>query len=220
MNVAILPITCAALFASGIGGQVVFNPFDPVATLTDPAFQTSSSAMTLALVGLWWFHYVNIVILGFNVLLPMYPFDGGRILQSAMWARSGYRRSMDIAVNAGLVGAMALGVVGLVAKETLLIAIAIFGAWACWVERKRLRANDDILMSMETGGDPLSGLGGAYDPTLEGDDPREAKRQKAEEEEQAEVDRILAKISGSGMESLTKRERKALDRFSEKKRGG
>lgn len=224
VNVAILPITTGALLALGLGDVVLFNPFDPIGTLASPVFQSSSTAVTLGLVGLWWFHYVNIVIGAFNVLLPMYPFDGGRILQSSLWARVGYRRSMGVAVNAGLVGAMALGVIGLVARETVLVAIAIFGAWACWVERKRLRGDVDIAMeaSSEAGGaDPMSGFGGGYDPMLEeAVDPREAKKVRDEEEEQAEVDRILAKISDSGMDSLTKRERKTLDRYSQKKRGG
>ena len=222
VNAAGVLLTSAALIATGLRDHVLFNPFEPITTLAAPAFQSTSTISMLGLVGLWWLHYVNIVILALNLLVPMYPFDGGRILQSGLWPRIGYRRSMEFAVNAGLVGAMALGVVGLVARETVLVAIAIFGAWACWVERKRLRGDVEIAMVPEAEGvDPMSALAGAYNPALEEDeDPAEVRRQLSEEAEQVEVDRILAKISASGMDSLTKRERRALDRYSEKKRGG
>lgn len=219
VNVILLPLTCAALFFAGLGAHIVFNPFDPITVLASPEFSTSSTLGSLGLVGLWWFHYVNIVILGFNVLLPMYPFDGGRILQSALWARVGYRKSMEIAVNAGLVGAMVLAVIGLVGQETMIVAIALFGAWACWVERKRLRADVDLVMEQAGYGGGAE-YGAAYDPSLEDEiDPKEARQQKQEADEQAELDRILAKISATGMDSLSNKERKILDRLSKKRRG-
>ncbi len=50
--------------------------------------------------------------------------------------------------------------------------------------------------------------------------PHEARQQRAAEAEQADVDQILAKISESGLDSLSKRERKLLDRVSKKNRDG
>jgi len=219
VNVLLIPLASGALFVAGLGDHILFNPFDPVTTLAAPEFQASNSIASLGLVGLWWFHYVNLVILAFNVLLPMYPFDGGRILQALLWARTDYRKSMEVAVLAGLVGAMVLAVVGVVSKQTVLIAIALFGAWACWSERKRLRADFELVPDEIGGGDP--GFGGSFDPSLaDGPSPVEIRREKAEIDEQAELDRLLEKISQSGMASLSRKEKQILDRVSKKKRGG
>jgi hypothetical protein len=58
----------------------------------------------------------------------------------------------------------------------------------------------------------------AYEPEPGHAEPTrsEIKQREREEQERAEVDRILEKISTSGMESLTRKERKALERASAK----
>jgi Zn-dependent protease len=41
----------------------------------------------------------NLVLLCFNMLLPMFPMDAGRVLQEVLWSRLGFRRSMKIAAS-------------------------------------------------------------------------------------------------------------------------
>lgn len=223
VHVVILPLTALGLLLAGHAGAIVFNPFAPgpvVASLAAPGEPVKAWLLQT----LWVTHFINIVLLGFNVLLPIFPLDGGRIVQALVWRKTGFRRSMEIAVHTGLAGAVALFIFAVVFGETLLVAIAIFGGIACWVERSRLRAADDI-----TGYVPESyGMGGmgvsAQDMLAEAEKPvrgpgkRQRKQMERERKEQDEVDRILAKIAEQGMQSITPRERKLLDRVSKKKR--
>ena len=36
-------------------------------------------------------------------LFPIFPFDGGRVLQALLWPKKGYERSMEIATGVGMV---------------------------------------------------------------------------------------------------------------------
>ncbi|MDB6150343.1 MAG: hypothetical protein JWQ44_1791 [Chthoniobacter sp.] len=51
--------------------------------------------------------YINGALLLFN-LLPVYPLDGGQILQALLWFRLGYVRSLKIATMIGFIGVAAL----------------------------------------------------------------------------------------------------------------
>ncbi len=220
VNVALIPVTSVALLAAGMGGEILFNPFDPYYVMG--GIDGGGSALLLhARLALWSLHYINIVILGFNVLLPFFPLDGGRIVQAAMWSRSSYRKSMDAAILIGFAGAGVLGVVALVAQEMLLLLIAIFGAVACFVERQRLRADEELAeLNLAPG---ATGLGGSLppgaDPDAEPEGPsrREVKRQEREQRDSEELDRLLAKISESGIGSLSAREKRTLDRIRQRR---
>jgi hypothetical protein len=158
------------------------------------------------------------VILAFNVLLPFYPLDGGRLVQALLWRKMGFRRASEVAIMVGFVGAMALGAFALVTSQLMLLMIAAFGGVSCWAERRRLRGTMDLASDQ-------FGLGASTNLTW-GQEPqgprepskRELKQAKRDEEEREEEDRILAKIAGQGMQSLTRGERKFLDRLREKKR--
>lgn len=220
VNVALFPITSLALVLAGASGAVLFNPFAPSGTYN--LLATGSNLTFYALLALWSFHYINIVILGFNVLLPFFPLDGGRIVQALLWKSKGYRSSMETATLIGFAGAGLLAIISIFLTEMLLLIIALFGFWACWVERQRIRADVELA---EVGAGPLaSGLGAslaeAHDapPRPVRPSRTEIRRQKQEEADAVELDRLLAKIGSQGMESLSRTERKTLDRLSKKKR--
>lgn len=206
VNAALFPILGAAVFVIGPGWSwVVFNPFSPSDVLGDPA-------MTLWKMPLWWFHYINLLLLAFNMLLPMYPLDAGRVLQELLWSRMGYRRATEITVTIGLVVAVTLFVVAITARNGggRLVAIALFGGITCWMERQRLR---------------FAASGGEFEfaASLQPDKPaREPSRRQAERERQhlEEIDRILAKIAREGMGSLTPREKRALQKDTARRRQG
>lgn len=220
VNVAIMPLTAGALYLSGWSSVIFFNPFAPMATVS--AIESSSNLMTVALQSLWWLHFINFVILAFNLLLIFFPFDGGRIVQSLMWARMGYLRSMTTAVYVGLIGAGLMLVVALVLGQSMLVAIGAFGLIACWLERTRLRAADEVTGYMPS---DHAGLGGVAGIPHEPDEPSgpsraERKRIEQEEKEQAELDRILEKISRTGIASLSAVERRLLSKQTKKRQGG
>jgi len=208
VNVAIVPVTSVALWAMGHGRAVVFNPFEP--------------GQELVLIGGFWgsavftAHYANLAILAFNMLLPLYPLDGARTLHALLWRSMGERRATETVVLTGLVVGVGLGIFALVAQETLLLGVAIFGLATCWVERQRLRfagegpAEPDWARSARMGDEEVE----------RGPSRGEIKRAEREAAEQAELDRILAKIASEGMAGLSGKEKRTLQRMTEKKRGG
>ena len=205
VNVILLPILGGTLLALGGGWEsVLFNPFQP----TRPLSVMGSWGMVI----LWWAHFTNLILLAFNVLTPMYPMDGGRIVQCLLWSRLGFDRSMDVSTRIGLVAAVALFILGMVAGQTTLMAVAIFGGMTCWFERKRLA------FARDAGGYAMSSVTAEANRREQAAFDRAARKQAAERAQRAdaqkEVDRILAKISREGMGSLTKKERQTLERAS------
>ena len=226
VHAPIFVVTGVALWLAGIPETVLFHPLDPSATLA--TISSGSTATTYALAGLWIVHYVNTVIFLFNMAMVFFPFDMGRIIHAVLWWKRGYRWATTFAVYFGLAGAAFLFVVALVFGNTFLVAIAVFGGIACWSERQRLQAVDEITGfapgELDAAGGYGASLGGgvslhptAHESADVGPSKRELKKRRREAELTAEIDRILAKISDGGMGSLTRRERKLLAEETKKK---
>ncbi len=216
VHILLAPLLIAALFFAGMGSTVVFHPLQP--SLTVGAISSSSTLMHAVKLTLWWAHYLNVILLAMNLLLVMYPFDGGRIVQELMWSRIGYRRAAERAVVIGFAGAMVLALVALLVGSVTLVLLAVFGAASCWLERRRLRGEDELTAeSFAFGSGSWDDANG--DEAAEGPSRAERKRQEQEAREQEELDRILAKIAASGLPSLTRAESKTLERITQKKRG-
>ena len=212
VNAALLPVLGAGVWiATRDFGLVVFNPFDPGTALgalkTPPTEVGTVGAQHWWLTALWSAHYANLVLLLFNMLVPMFPMDAARVVQAVLWRRVGYDRSMLLTLTVGLAAAAVLAVVAVVVNETMLLAIALFGGVVCYMERRRLQFAGSASMAFPEGPD---------DDELE--TRREAKAEKKRESEQVELDRILAKISDGGMESLSAGEKRTLKRATHHRR--
>ena len=78
-----------------------------------------------------WLGYINILLGVFN-LLPAFPLDGGRLLQSLIWLRTGDRvRATSIAARIGMVFAFLLIAYGLF--SFLVAGNAIGGVWSVFL---------------------------------------------------------------------------------------
>jgi stage IV sporulation protein FB len=226
VNVLLFPVFSLALLAAGASTSVVFafNPFNPGSALGDLWFQSSSTAVSYAKYFLWWAHYMNVALLAFNMLLPMYPMDAARTLQALLWKRLGYRRATQITINTGIFFAVVVAVFALATGQGILLGLAVFAGITCYLERKRLEMTSP---EFDVGG-PSGGYPSARHSPEDRAEARRfaaaAKRQETErlerEAEQREVDRILAKINAEGLASLSKREKETLARATERQRSG
>lgn len=219
VNVLLWPVFGAAVALLAGPSLLLFNPFDPGQWLLD--LTLAGTADRTVLMALGWLYYTNLVLLAFNMLVPMYPLDAGRTLYTLLWRRSDERSAMQTTITVGFVAAIALAVIAVVWSQTILLGVAIWGGLTCWLEKRRLAmiADDPAL----AGYDFSRGYGGLpadEEPVSAAAKHREEKRRQKEAEEQAELDRILAKISAQGKESLTGRERRTLHRATERRRNG
>jgi Zn-dependent protease len=69
--------------------------------------------------------FVNLVILGFN-LLPVFPLDGGQILQSLLWFFLGRARSLQAATIVGFIGAAVFTALALYLQSPIFLILTAF----------------------------------------------------------------------------------------------
>ncbi len=217
VNVIICVITGIAIWA--IDRRVLFAP---------GAFKTyfPSSGWVQAYSYLYWIYVFSYALLLFN-LLPVYPLDGGQLVQSILWKPLGYYKSMMLMLNIGLGGSVIMIMVGLatlgsIGGGILLMLIGISCLLTCAQTRAMMKAEGPWGFSDEDSMDYTSSL---YNPPPEKPSrrsQRSAKRAaKLVQQERAErdrIDRILEKVSQHGMQSLSWWERRTLRKATEHQR--
>ncbi len=207
VNLVLVPVFAVPLYmltrsVSSLG----FNPMTLGAGSAELTLVSGETTWWLVVLGA--FYSINLVLLVFNLLVPMFPMDSARMVYALLWKRGTESKAMWQTVNLGLGVATMLGLVGLVfADGKMLLAIAIFGGIVCSMERRRLQ----FLQY----GEMIPGLSGAGESWKGG-----AVVDEDDEEiiSQEEMDRILAKISESGMGSLSRKDRRTLKRATESSR--
>ena len=189
--------------------------------------ETTSNVAAIVLARVFW---INWILLLFNTILMGLPFDGGRMLQAALWPRMGHYQSTKVAIYAGFVVAVLVGIYSIVFTETMMMFLTIFIFVSCAQEWMALEnAHEDSLFGYD--------FSQGY-TSLEKDEvpappkpkkqnfiqrwlaKRAARKLQQEEEQRREEDRrmdeLLDKIQQFGKDSLTDEENRFLKRVADR----
>ncbi len=221
LNLILMPLFGLILLALGVSWtSVIYNPFHLQTVFTGLHLRDGSQPYWLF--WLWSVHSLNAGLFFFNVLLPMYPMDSGRIVHALLWRRLGHRRATDIVTRVGLGIALVLLALGSTfAGGGRFVSLAIFGGLMCWQERRQMQmVQGDPALADYDFDRGYAGMPGARSEAKAGaraEKARERERKK-EQADQAELDRILAKIATSGMGSLSRGEKRWLEQATERRR--
>ncbi len=151
-------------------------------------------------------------------LMPIFPLDGGQMLQAALWPKVGYYKSMMFACITGMIGAVLLAMWGLAAPNLLMIFIAASGFLTCMNMRTQLVAAGPMV-DYEDAMDYSASLRPEPRKHVTRRSVKRAQRAAREAAtEQAKIDQILAKVSAQGMHSLTWWEKRTLHKATERQR--
>jgi Zn-dependent protease len=193
VNVVLLPLLAGGvlLITGGQWDLVFFNP------LAD-SFGLGVTDHGLLGYAIWSLHVSNVFLLAFNMLVPMYPMDCGRVVHALIWRKKGRDAADRITWTVGIASAVVLATLAFAVEEMMLFAIALFGGFVCFTERRKQRfleaPDEDWSMSFQQA--PKGG------------------NKESQEVDHQEIDRILDKISEHGIQSLSRREKKKLSKAS------
>jgi Zn-dependent protease len=211
VNVVICLVCGIALYS--LAQWVPWNP-----TFTPPDKLRDLENWSLWVTYLFWIYQMSYILLIFN-LLPVFPLDGGQLLQSILWPKLGYYKSMMVSCTIGLVGGVLIVAYGLLTANFFISLIGINGIMTCVQMKRQLQANGPI--AEEEDGIDYSAAYEQPDRPKRPNVRAQRKLQKLadqERAEQSEIDTILAKVSAQGMHSLTWGEKRALKRATENQR--
>ncbi len=166
----------------------------------------------------WWIFANSYALLFFN-LLPIYPLDGGQLLQTMLWPKFGYYKSMMFSCVTGMVGAVGIGLWALRSMNLFMLCMCVLGFLTCMRMRQALLAQGPE--ELENAVD----YSAAYDnPSPRRKPLRKSwfkaarKRAQREQAEQAKIDAILDKVHDRGLHSLTWFEKRTLKKATERQR--
>lgn len=166
-----------------------------------------------------WIYAVSYLLLLFN-LLPLFPLDGGHMLQAVLWAKMGWARSMHAACFVGMTGSVPLIVYGSLRHGILVPLIGASCLVFCFMQRRSLVASTGSALQEEMD----------FSESLREPPPRRRRRMSRwkrnrlrrlahhEAAEQDRIDAILAKVSAKGIRSLTWWERRTLHQATNRQR--
>ena len=222
VNVAILAVTTPVLLWYGTAAGDVFYPFAPPVGL-----ESWSRPQPLVYVGI--LHAYSYLLLLFN-LLPVYPLDGGQIVRDLFWFRVGFHKATKYSCYAGLVAGGIMFVVALWTHYPMVALIGLFCCFNSWAMLRNLAVmgempENEFGYDFSQGYTSLDRSMGGEGATATGPSLRQRVSQWRKTRESRkyeglgeEMDRILAKITDSGMASLTRAERRTLTLASKAKR--
>jgi stage IV sporulation protein FB len=175
---------------------------------------------------------LNLIFGLFNLCVPAYPLDGGRVLRGLLGARIGFERATYFCTGLAVAVAILLGFWGLIQQQLTLVLIGGFVLLQAVQERRLLREGalpgyDATFLghdfsrgytSLEAGereGAPGGGGSGFFAALRRRRAERRAQARQEEEDRLRErVDQLLDKVNRTGLPSLTPDERRFLEEAS------
>lgn len=168
-------------------------------------------------------------------LIPAHPLDGGQMLRAFLTSRLGTLQGAEWSTKIGIVAGICLAVVGVVVKDvTWLIGLGVFLVILAMHELQRIQYSEmteesefgydfsqgytSLERSLPATQEPKPGLWKRWKQQRE----EERRRREAlqEQEDEAQLDAILAKLHEQGMTALSPSEKRILERASAKYRKG
>jgi Zn-dependent protease len=228
VNVVIC-LVCAVILLLSVG----FFPLGPFSFFFDWGNDTERPAWFAASIGnvafyAYYVYSISYFLLLFN-LLPFFPLDGGQLVQGIGWRYVGWFRATLFATALGMVGGVLMVMYGIASASLLVALIGITPVFLTSFQlRRQLKAEGEWAFSEMEEPDYAASLRDDYDdkPTRaelrqqRREERAEAKRRAIEAAEAEELDRVLAKVGASGLDSLSKSERRVLEDATAKRRGG
>jgi Zn-dependent protease len=222
-----LCVLCAAYLV----GQLVWPPLNPIAAGNFPYAPKLVHLATGDLVEPSWhlilafqLFWVNWVLFLFNMILPAWPLDVGRMVHAVLWARTDERQASGTTAYIGFVVMLILCIAAIYVNDVLLFALCLFIYINC----------RQLLMQAELGRDEMgfsedSPFGSSLREEASTRRPklglvqrwkqRRAAQQAQLEQQQKEneerrLDELLDKVQRLGRQSLTAEEERFLNRVS------
>jgi hypothetical protein len=208
INAALAPLLAAGAWASGMPLKaLIVNPFTPSFFLSTPSVEWTPLHLIICSA-----YYTNLVLLGLNLLLPMFPMDAGRMLAAASRVRGAFYASGERAGRFGMFSSVALFIIAAMLDQNRLMALAFCGFLATLAEFRRAQfltgpeleevERDEVAEPVRTTSTP----------------GRQAESKSGHCVTEGDLDRVLEKISREGLSSLTAPERDVLTRETERRR--
>ena len=236
VNVA-LCLVSGVVLAVALDFVPPFNPLDPLYRLESNKVDihlsswsgldtTTNNVPAIVLARVFW---VNWLLLLFNTVLVGLPFDGGRMLQAALWPRLGHYQSTKVAIYAGFVVAVLVGLSAIIHTEPMMAFLTIFIFVSCAQEWMAPKAHEDSLFgydfsqgytSLEKDETPAPPKPKKQNFIQRWLAKRAAKKLQMEieqrEADERRMDELLEKIQKHGKGSLTDEEQRFLKRVAER----
>lgn len=149
-------LVCALILRVTQGFWVIGNPLAPflIAVGGEGGLAQMNSSFSYYL---WWIYSTSLSLLLFN-LLPIFPLDGGRLFQCAMWPKLGFYASLNIACLVGMGFSGFLGISALASGSLFMAFLMLSCFLTCLQTRANLRAlADEVWEEERYGGGNYSG---------------------------------------------------------------